>query len=51
MVPIIVICVLLGVCLIAGFGMYRSSKATGGCSCGCHSKAKEHDHEHSEGHH
>ncbi len=46
MEPMIIIGVLVGVCLIAGISMYRSAKATGGCSCGCHSKPKDHDHEH-----
>jgi len=50
MLPIIVICGLIGVCLIAGVCMYRSAKATGGCSCGCHSKPGQQEHGHDHDH-
>jgi len=42
----IVICVLVAASLLAGFCLYRSMKATGGCSC--HSVGKKHSHGASE---
>jgi flagellar basal body-associated protein FliL len=50
MQAIIVIGVLVAACVFAGFFMYRSSKAAGGCACGCKVTGRKHDHaeEHAE---